>query len=383
MPNAHASAARPGFTLLEIIVSMSLLLMVLGAAVPFLIVQTRTMASHAGRHDAQQNAMFGVEEIERELRAGGTGAVSTQPLIVQAAVDALTFNVDLVSRVSRTDGAVYFDPDADSATTLALRPADVVTLPNSGWTYPNVLHAQPSGLPSGAETISYWVEPDSVAGRARLMRRVNAAPAQPVASGLVLPPGEPVFRYFAVDSVGTLYEVPAALLPLRHVQDLHGAANDTGADALVDRIRVVRVRLTAAFVDREQGELRRRAQRTVRIHNAGLVRHSTCGDPPLFGAAAVAVPSLPGDPPAATLTFSAASDEGGGERDVMRYAVYRRQPSDPAFGEPIASIAAGLPTYSFTDTDVRSGESWIYAVVAQDCTPATSTQSVSNPVIIP
>jgi hypothetical protein len=68
---------------------------------------------------------------------------------------------------------------------------------------------------------------------------------------------------------------------------------------------------------------------------------------------------------------------------VERYAIYRRLSSAPAFSEPIASIPAGQGSYIFADTDVRSGESWIYGIASQDCTPMSSSISSTTAVTVP
>ena len=69
---------------------------------------------------------------------------------------------------------------------------------------------------------------------------------------------------------------------------------------------------------------------------------------------------------------------------MERYALYRRLSGQPGtMSEPFASIPAGLESYSFTDTDVRSGEQWIYGVASQDCTPSISSVTSASAVTIP
>jgi hypothetical protein len=82
------------------------------------------------------------------------------------------------------------------------------------------------------------------------------------------------------------------------------------------------------------------------------------------------------------------TDDGGGERDVERYVLYRRLSSATTFDQPFASVPAGgatgtPPKYLFQDTDVQSGQSWIYGVAAQDCTPLISTVGTASVVTIP
>jgi hypothetical protein len=54
------------------------------------------------------------------------------------------------------------------------------------------------------------------------------------------------------------------------------------------------------------------------------------------------------------------------------------------WGDPFKSLAAsGVATYTDDDTQIAGGTTYTYAVAAQDCTPALSTQSVSSAVAVP
>ena len=380
-PGVRRSPARSGFTLVEMLISMSLLLIALGIAMPFFLAQSRALTSHAGRLDAQLNIGFGLDAIDRDLRVAGVGVVQRQPIMVQAAADAMTFNVDLTSSVSGDFGAVYYDADADPLTVGVLRPSDRITLPNSSWTYPDSLYSASPGVPSSAETISYWVEADTGGvSQYRLMRRVNNAPGRIVSRGLTLPAGEPPFRYYKLGATGQLVEIASSKLPLLHSAGYHGTAPDTAGSALTDSIRYVQVRLTAVYKDPRAPAAKRTEERSVRIANSGLNGVSTCGESPLAVAAVNAVGAAG---PSVGVTWTASTDEAGGERDVERYAIYRRLSTALVFEEPIASMAAGLANYVFIDNDVRSGERYVYGISAQDCTPAVSSIVQSAVVVVP
>jgi hypothetical protein len=74
-------------------------------------------------------------------------------------------------------------------------------------------------------------------------------------------------------------------------------------------------------------------------------------------------------------------DDGIGEKDVERTV---RDGAHPNFDEPIGSVVGlGIATYSFKDTDVLSGQSWIYGVSAQDCSPLSSAMGETTTVVIP
>jgi hypothetical protein len=333
--------------------------------------------------EAHLNAQFAVSSIDRELRVAGAGIVDAQPLIVYAAANAVTFNVDLVSTDAGDPGAVYLDPDATAGLTTSLPKERPIALPLSALTYPDSSYWLAAGLPSRAETISYWIEPDpySRSGDYRMMRRVNDAEPVVVARAL-RPPVVPVFRYFKMDSAGRQVEISQADLPIAHAAPIHGSPRDTGKSALTDSIRGVRVALDGIYDDPDKGVVTRRVQTGVRLMNAGLVKQSSCGEQPLPAMALIAGLTSP-DPPQVTITWGPSADEKTGEADVQRYALFRREAAALDWGDPFASVAGGLDTYSYVDADVQFGQTWVYAVSAQDCTPSNSDIVVSNAVITP
>lgn len=377
---------RAGFTLLEMLISISVSLLVLAVVVPFFRVQVLAVGAHSGRMDAQQNVRFGASVIDRELRVAGVGVVSSQPLIVQAAPDAITFSVDFASRSLSDLGAVYRDPDLPPAAVTSLTPASAVTLPLSLMVYPDTSYAQAGGAPSSAETISFWVEPDTSAGGGglyALYRRVNNTPPALVARGITVPPAEPVFRYFKADTLGRLQEISQALLPIYHTAKIHGSSEDTLRSALTDSIRTVRVRLTGRHTDRDGSVVTRTVESGIRIMNSGLLHFSTCGDTPRFEGPASATLVDPPPSPRITVTWPASTDEATGEGDVERYVIYRRDPAAMEWGEPYASVPAGNSSYEFSDAGLKPGERWVYAVAAQDCSSQLSPLRSTGTVTIP
>jgi len=148
----------------------------------------------------------------------------------------------------------------------------------------------------------------------------------------------------------------------------------------LDSVRLVRIKFTTVHRDPRLPDVLRSEERVVRITNAGLIHASVCGDAPLSPTGLTVVPTVT---PSVVMTWGASGDEGAGEKDVERYAIYRRPFGATTFDEPIASIAAGSPPYSFTDTDVVPGQLWVYGVAAQDCSPASSSILVSPAVVVP
>jgi len=386
MKSSTLKSDRSGFTLLEMIVAMTVIAVTLGLTVPFFRNELQAFSAIAGRDDAQQNARYGVSMIDRELRVAGVGVLDAQPLIVQAAPYAVTFNVDLVSRIPADMGAAYYDPDIDPAAAASLPQATKITLPlSASIQYPDTGYNQSTGIPSEAETVSFWVAPDpdpSANGTYALFRRVNAMPATVVAKALVLPTGEPAFRYFKADTLGALIEIPQASLPLYHSAKIHNSKADSAKSALTDSIRVVRVRITGQYTDRKGVKQLRPIETGVRIMNAGLLHFKTCGDPPILSsvinAVVTTVPTTK-----VTLSWVPSVDQGSGEKDIEQYAVYRRISTQTLFTEPMASIPGGSASYSFTDTQVTSGDKLIYGVSAVDCGGQVSAVQQTVTVTIP
>ena len=387
-----ARAARRGFSLTELVVAITLMALVFAVAIPFFQAQARAVGQHAGRLDTQLNARFGLTTIERDLRAAGVGVVDAQPLLVEAAPLAVTFNADLVVRDSADGSAVYFDPDVSAAAAGGMTALAKVRLPATGAFYPDCTFVQTGapGVRTRAETISFYAAPDAAAGRADqyvLWRRVNADAPEVVARGIVVPPGGSIFRYFKTDSVGRLREVHRDSLPMRHSAAMHGAVADVGRSALTDSVRVVTVQLVGRLHDRRaKRDVVDTARTSVRLVNAGLLNRATCGETPLFGSVVFSVAD--NDPSDGTarvrVWWGPATDETGGERDVERYVIYRRRAAEPQFGEPFTSVAAGAGAlYTLYDTQVARGESYVYAVAAQDCTPSSSALRVSGTVVVP
>ena len=104
LKSSTSPADRSGFTLLELIIAMTVIAIALALTVPFFRTEVQAFGNVSGRDDAQQNARYGVSTIDRELRVAGVGVVDPQPLLVQAAPYAITFNAELATR-DKNNGA--------------------------------------------------------------------------------------------------------------------------------------------------------------------------------------------------------------------------------------------------------------------------------------
>jgi hypothetical protein len=376
------------------LLSMTLMLAFLGMTVELFRKQSESVASSSGRLDAQQNARFAVSMMERELRMAGLGVPSAQPMLVMAGAMGFTFNADLAATDTGDVNAVYINPDADSASVDLLRPANAIVLPTTTTNYPDTTYMLNSSVPSNAETISYWLSQDSTSAYSNeyiLFRRANAATPRVVARGILVNTNDQPFVYWRTDTTGGISPVSPALLPLIHTAAVHGSAADTGKSASTDSIMEMRVNLTSVFHDprlvaQHRDTIARSVQAIIHLMNAELIQQSTCGSAPLGVTTTATVTPAGGAVPSAyvTISWGASVDDGAGEKDVERYAIYRRAASAAAFDQPFASVpAASLATYSFKDFDVSSGQQWVYGVAAQDCTPSSSPIGASTAVTIP
>ena len=91
------------------------------------------------------------------------------------------------------------------------------------------------------------------------------------------------------------------------------------------------------------------------------------------------------DSQAVQITLSRAADDGAGERDVVRYVLWRQAVGSTTWGEPINTVAATQAvSYVLRDQGfpTRPG-TYRYALAVQDCTPNVSGLAISAPVSVP
>ncbi|MBL8958837.1 MAG: type II secretion system protein [Gemmatimonadetes bacterium] len=378
---AHRRSRRAGFTLAELLLSITLTIAVFSAAVPFFTLQMRQLQQDLGRSDAQQTARFAQNMVDRELRNIGIavtpmqpslGIPRNQPKIVQAAAFAVTFNSNLVANDTVDMNAVYYDPNVPANLTTSLPSTNMVALPLSGPTYPDYVYRDNAGMLSMAETISYWATVDSTAGASDhyvVFRRVNDGPVQVVARGIKVPAGQAMFQYKRVMANGSIDSVTTATLPIYW----------NSASGLADSIRTVTMSVRGVFQGYDLQNKTKTWERNVstqtNMPNIGLSQRNSCGDIPLnpgSPTAAIVLDPVTGATERVRITFAKSNDETSGEKDVERYAVFRRLVGDP-WEEPVAVVGKSGGPYLYEDFDIQFGNTYQYGVAAQDCSPANST----------
>jgi prepilin-type N-terminal cleavage/methylation domain-containing protein len=376
---------RDGVTLIEMMIAIVLFVLVFGLAVPFFRYQARSVSASAGRLDALQNARYAQSAIDRDLRISGIGIVQSQPMIVQADGFAVTFNADLATKDINDPMSIYYDADLDSTGADAMNISNKVVLPNSAKSYPDSNYMN-GAIASPAETISYWLVRDSSSTRSDqyiLYRRVNNLPQKLVAKGIIVPAGTNFFQYMRPAAGGGLDSIRASALPLFHLAPIHGSPADTGSSALTDSIRVVRMTVTGLYNDPDKGPIMKTVVSSTKLLNVGMSRSTVCGDLPI-AVTAVTATKFPafGTPTKVTIKWASSLDQDAGEKDVGRYMVFKKTSASGDWGSPIADLAASQPTYSLDDTTLPSG-SWVYGVIAQDCSPANSAVTSTGVVNVP
>lgn len=375
-------------TLVELLLALVVFSAVMAGALSFLRSQGKLVDGANSRMTTVQNLQFAVATMEQRLRAAGADVPDQQPALIYAGRSVVAFNADYTTNLPNDPFAVYYDPDAPPATVTALGKARRIVLRGTAFAYPDTDYVR-GGFNSPGETVTFFLTPDSTTARADdylLLEQVNDQPAELVTRNIVGSPTTVFFQYYRVtqraNGVVSLDSLPTASLPLAHAVPIHLAASDTGAVAVIDSIRAVRITLTVTNGLTGAQERRRTLTRMVHLPNVGLANKKTCGSPPLLGTSlsAGAITQADGTP-AVQLTWNPAVDETGGEKDVVRYVLWRRVGAAPDWGTPYLSIPAGSASYVYADAAVTSGQTYQYLLAAQDCTPSLSTTSSASGIV--
>ena len=388
MMTSRRQLSERGLTLIEMLIALTVFSVVLAGALAFLRAQGRSFTLGSQRSAMLQNSRFAFDELEKDLRTAGAGAPDIQPAMIYAGPNVVAFNANYATRTPGDVFAVYYDPDVPIGAADAARRSDRFTIPTTTVAYPDTDYLQGGLINSPAETITFFFAPDSTTSRSDdyiLYRQVNNTAPELVARGILQTGAVPFLQYYAQVMVAgspVIQQVPNGTLPLQHSVPVHLAINDTGPAARIDSVRAVLVSFSVTNGLSGSSERRRPLSRYIRLPNVGLSNKQTCGDPPILGTGIAAAWN-----PATTavdLTWNAAVDELAGERDVVRYVVWRKSVSDSSWGDPFLSFPpAGTPTYLYSDHDVTSGSKYVYGLAAQDCTPANSNLVASAEVDVP
>jgi len=367
-----------GFTLTELLVALTLGGIVIASMVSFFVIQTKSSRLAHARIEAVQRARFAAEILRRETSLAGAGIPDAQPLVVYAGPNDFVFSVDLASSTPGDRVAVYQLPDAPLAETEGADSA-TIKLPNAA-VYPQHWYG-PNRTPGPAETMRFSFVSQNE-GTWALTRAVNTQVEDTLVRGLLRIEGRDFFAYKVMQEDRTLRDLSST--PIWHFAPVHELAADTAESALTDSIKLVEI----AFKMRVRGRrpedvVERSFSMAVALKNAGLVRNAACGDPPKLGVTPRAEVSS-ADPPSVAVSWLPALDERSGEMDVRQYTLYRCELGE-ALPRPLASLPPNpdLTDYTYIDTDVGAGVSYVYLLGATDCTPSQSELAPSAPITVP
>lgn len=386
----RVDGTRAGYTLIELLIAVSIYGIILAAGISFVAKQNTMFHRGLDRMSALQNLRYALSSLETDIPTVGTNVPTVQPHLIYADDDVIAFTGDYATNIANDVFASYIDLGAPTGQVTV--PSPSITIPNSSVTWPDTLYLSSAGTRSPAELLMFWFTPDSTTTRSDdyvLFRQVNDGAPEAVARNLLKSGTTPFFSYMRridfASAASALDSVPSSSLPIHHTSTFHRVPADTAGSALADSIRAVRVTFQSTNGLSGANERIVSASRMIAMPNAGFELLQTCGDEPILGdSLGAALVDMGGGSYVSRLTWTAAIDETAGELDVARYVIYRQAlPVTSDWGDPYRSVPAGLPNYQFDDSGVVSGETYVYALAAQDCTPMLSSLELSGPVIIP
>lgn len=346
--------ARRGFSLIEMLVAMTITMAVFAITLPFVRAQTRSLGSTAGRLDADQVARFAMRAVEQDLRraAGEYG----QPTLVAAGPMLLVFNANL--RMADTLDVGSRDDEVVGAALGAAWPLSrAAALPTLATTYPSQDYVNADGDTTRTETVSYYLVADTAADISdtyALYRRYNDQTASEIVSGLYLP-GTPVFfTYFRVDG-SLLSQLPTDTVLV-------------WTDTLLARVRTIGLEATGVYYNKFDATTTTRTIATrVTLPVAPELATTGChGAPSAVGGTPTAT-VVSGAPRGVTLAWSAAAtDTSAAWADDWHYLLERR-PSGGTWSRLAIVAAVGEVSYSYVDYVGALSGTFEYGVTVIGC----------------
>jgi len=366
-----ARQARAGFTILELIVAVSLTLVVFAITLPFVRVQTQALGENAGRVESEQIARFAQRVIDRELRLASSD--TGQPLLVYAGPMGIAFNANLLAPDTTDPQALEIETGAATTLTEAWRVSDAATIPLTTRTYPPADYTSASGALSRIETISYFLHPDTISDRSDiyvLYRKVNARDSVRLVRGIHVPADSAFFSYQRMVS-GALATIPVTELPM----DWDSAG--------IEDIRAVGLRSAGFFRNRQTGEdVIRTVYWTVFLTNR-MTPGRDCGAAPAAPANSDVDVVSSTKPFRVEIDWDDSSDDASGAGDVVYYLIDRKR-SSSAVWTTIGTVPATRSTsYQWSHMNPADTGSFDYGIRAVDCGGAVSARETDNTVTLP
>jgi len=382
----RSQTGRAGFTLVELLIGITMTAAVMGAGFSLFQSQSRFFGTNEQRYDMMQNSRGALEDAQRVIRTMGAGVPNTQPVLVYGDNNVLAFNSDFVEQDTvDTRWAAYFNAEAPVAETISWDVGNASNIPGTAYNYPPANFLLGSGDPSPAETYTFYFSADSSTARTDdyiLWQRVNNGTPTLVARNILAhPSGQPFFEYLARRSLvggDTLFTEPTGNLPLERTI-VTSTTVDTAAATRPDSVRAIRMNMRFTNGQTGTAERFRDVQTTVQVPNNGIPLPTVCGRNPIAPTSFVAVDTVFGSGQL-WLTWGKSVDQDAGEQDVLQYILYRKLQSATAWSDPLTIIKRipGQATYTEMIAGNTPGVPYTFGVSAQDCTPNESTITTIN-----
>lgn len=389
------SNRQSGFSLIELLVVVVMMATVMGITFTLFQSQSRSFRDNTNRFDLVQNARGASEMSERVIRTMGAGVTGEQPVLVYGAGDVLAFNADYVERDTvDMRWAAYWNPDTPLAETIAWKVANASAIPNSSpaYVYPTADYNLGTGSPSPAETHSIYLQLDGDTPRSddyALWERVNNGTPQLLARS-ILPAsnGKPFFEYLMqriLPTGDTLYVAPSSMLPLIR-RPLSGAtsAADSATFSRPDSVRAIKMNYRVSNGRTGVDERTRELSTVIEVPNNGIPMPTVCGRDPISPGSFSAVEQGTGLG-TVQLNWTRSTDQDGGEVDVRQYVIWRRPATSAIWDAPILYLRAEHDTVNYNTilSDNTPGQSYLFGIASQDCTPSFSTITTTAITLTP
>ncbi len=379
-PNrATRSHSARGFTIIELLIAITIFGLLIVGVLSSLARENSAFNDSTRRLVALRNANYAFSRLEQDIRTAGINLPAGQPELVYMDADVVAFTADNVTNLRNDPFAVYVDVDAPNGQVRL--PTTAVTVPNSGgYQFPDTVYSEIPGVASQAELIMFYFEADATTPRTDdyvLWRKVNGTAPERVARNILQRTGEPFFTMYERPSAGGLVQLPDSIT-LFYDRAL--------ADTIqrIEGVRAIEVNMRAT--NGLSGDLEDivEGSRFIELPNVGFNDLLVCGDEPILGTGVTATATtLPSGDPAIQVTWNPATDETAGEKDVVLYLLWRRIDGTTDWGDPLVTIPAGASSYVYDDTGATQGETYEYALAAQDCTPSLSPLTTSSSATMP
>lgn len=352
---------RPaGFSLVEMMVAMTITMLVFAITLPFVRAQTRSLGSTAGRMDADQVARFAMRAIEQDLRraAGEYG----QPTIVAAGGMLLSFNANIRRADTLDVGALETEVLGFNAG-AAWPVSRAAFIPTTTRSYPTADYVNAEGDTTRTETVTYYLQADTASTKPDtyiMYRQFNDQAPLELIDGLYLPDSQVFFTYYRNVS-GLLAEIPDDSVIFWNAPRMA-------------EIRTIGLKASGLYVNKYDSSQTIRTIETRVTLPVPLARTVVaCSAAPTAPSAGLNVTSS-SFPRGFTLTWSASAMDTGDPDDALYYIVERR-PSGGTWAAIGTVNARGTTSYTFLDPRQTAIGTFEYGVTVVGCGGTVSSRA--------